>query len=196
MKKWAIGLSLILLQACATSKPNPEGLNLMSEDEYEKVMETYSDKIQVYSGLENIIDMTGTIINSAVAQGQMDQNARMYQWDAAKYTTEKVKMDEQMQKEATLFLSFYTPERKHDELHKNETLWKIFLDVNGKRFEVKAKKIKLLTEEIRGLYPYHSRFATPYLITFPVAMKSIENSNSQMTITGPVGSGKVKFKSR
>lgn len=196
MKTWIFGLGLILSQACATSNSNPNGLNLMSQNEYEKVMSDFTDKAQVYSGLENVIDMTATMINSYVAQGQMDQSARMYQWDSAKYTTEKVKIDEQMQKETTLFLSFYTPERKHDELHKNETLWKIFLDVNGKRFEGKAKKVKLLTEEIRGLYPYHSRFATPYMVTFPVASKSIENFPSQLTITGPVGSGQVKFKSR
>ena len=184
----------IILSACASSEKNNHGLVLISESEYEKITESYTDKVQIYSGLYNIMDISGTVVNTSVAKAQLDQNARLYEWDAAKMTTEKVKSDEELNKETEVFISFYTPERKHDDLQKNKTLWKIFLDANGKRYEGKAKKIKLLTQEIRGLYPYHTQFATPYLITFPVSTKSVEGTPLKLTITGSVGSASLNFK--
>lgn len=183
------------LASCATTPENPHGLALMTESDYTKVTENFTEKNQVYSGLYNLMDMSATLINSAVAKAQLEQTARLYQWDAAKMTTEKVKSDENLSKETEIFVSFYTPERKHDDLNKNQTLWKIFMDANGKRYEGKVKKIKLLTDEIRGLYAYHTRFATPYSIVFPVSVRSIENTNIKLTVTGPVGSATVQFKS-
>jgi hypothetical protein len=167
----------------------------MSESEFEKTTENYSNHIQVYSGLYNTVDMTGTLLNSAVAKAQLDQNARKYQWDAARYTTEKASFDARMQNETEIFLSFYTPERKHDDLHKNQTLWKIFLDTNNKRLEGKVKKVKLLTQEIRSLYPYHTTFATAYSITFAIPTRLVELSSSKLTVTGPVGTASLDFRS-
>ncbi len=185
---------MLWLCSCASTPENPHGLPLMSESEYETNIETFTEKTQVYSGLYNVMDISGTLINSTVAQSQLDQQARLYQWDPSKMTTEKVKSDEGLNKETEIFVSFYTPERKHDDLNKNQTLWKIFLDANGRRYEGKVKKVKLLTEEIRGLYPYHNRFATPYEIVFPVSVRSIESTPVKLTVTGPIGSANLQFK--
>jgi hypothetical protein len=92
-----------------------------------------------------------------------------------------------------MFLSLYTPERKHDDLHKNKTLWKIFLDSQGRRYEGKAVKIKLLTNEIQAMYPEHTRFATPYLVTFPVSTKSVDGQPTKLTLTGTVSSVSLDF---
>jgi len=84
--------------------------------------------------------------------------------------------------------------RKHDDFHKNQTLWKIFLDVDGKRHEGKTKKIKLLTEELQGIYQFHNRFSTPYSVVFPVPMKQIEAAKEvKITVTGPVGSATLEY---
>lgn len=140
------------------------------------------------------MDLTATILNSRVTTAQTDQMARLYIWDANKYTQEKVKADDKITKETEFFVSFFTPERKHDDLHKNQTLWKIFLDAGGKRYEGKVKKIKLLTEEIQGMYSYHNRFSTPYSVIFPIAARDIESlKDIKLTITGPVGSATLEF---
>lgn len=169
-------------------------MKLISESEYQHTVKMNSQHQQVYSGLYNIIDMTGMILNTEVTNAQHDQMARVYIWDENKYTQEKVKSEEKLRRETEIFLSFFTPERKHDDLNKNKTLWKIFLDVDGKRYEGKATKVKLLTEELQSLYPFHNRFSTPYSLVFPVAMKQIEQSGSiKLTITGPIGSATVDF---
>lgn len=195
MKWLTLILPLVFVASCATKAPAPAlSVKLIPESEYQQIIKQNSRQEQVYSGLYNSIDMTGVIINTAVTDAQMDQMARIYLWDDNKYTQEKIKSDEKLRKESEIFVSFFTPERKHDDLHKNKTLWKIFLDVDGKRLEGKATKIKLLVEEIQRIYPFHNRFSTPYTLTFPIPMKQIETAGSiKLTITGPVGSTTVDF---
>jgi hypothetical protein len=185
---------LILVTACATEVVTPTGLTLMSESVYNSVIADYSDAIERYDGLYNIITMRGTILNSKVAHAQLDQNARHYMWDQTKYTEEKNKTDEGLKKELQVHLSFYTPDRKHDDLQKSKTLWKIFLDSEGRRYEGKAIKVKLLPAEIIGLYSYHDHFTTPYTLTFAVPAALVENKATKLTITGPVGSASLNFK--
>lgn len=195
---YAVIISSLLINACQTSEKTEHLLKLISESDYHTIIEENSYHKQLYSGFYNDMDLTGAILNSKVSNAQVDQLARLYQWDEAKYTQEKIKSDDKLKKETEFFVSFFTPEKKHDDLHKNKTLWKIFLDVDGKRFEGKVTKIKLVTEEIQGLYPFHNRFSTPYSIIFPISMKSIETSDKiRLTITGPVASvsldyGKIK----
>lgn len=184
MKYFLTSLFLIL-SACATT---PKGIV-----DYDQVIEENSDKIRRYSGFYNTIDMEATVINSKVAAAQLQQSVNLYQWDDKKVAEEKANFENRLSKESEIFLSFFTPDRKNDDLFKNNTMWKIFLDVDGKRYEGKARKIKLQVVEIQGLYPYHNRFYTPYSLTFPVSMRSIEGKPMKLTLTGPVGSGSLEF---
>lgn len=187
-------LTLVNVSCTTTQDSIGSNINLIPEPEYQKTISENSRQKQIYSGLYNTMDLTATILNSKVSQAQTDQMARLYIWDENKYTQEKLKAEEKLTKETEYFVSFYTPERKHDDLHKNQTLWKIFLDAGGKRYEGKAKKIKLLTEELQGIYKYHNRFATPYSVIFPVPVKQIENAQGiKLTITGPVGSATLEY---
>ncbi|WP_415063362.1 hypothetical protein [Bdellovibrio sp.] len=190
--KYLLGLFLFL-SACASYEVTPSGNTLRTTGNYMDVIEKYTDKTRRYSGFYNTIDMEATVINSAVAEAQLGQSSMLYQWDEKKFAEEKVKYEARLNKESEIFLSFFTPEKKNDDLFKENTIWKIFLDVDGKRFEGKAKKIKLQLVEIEGLYPYHNRFYTPYSVTFPVPMKSIEGKVLKMTLTGAVGSGVLNF---
>ncbi|UXR64498.1 hypothetical protein EZJ49_15625 [Bdellovibrio bacteriovorus] len=181
---------ITLLSACAsTYEVTPSGRTLRTSDQYMEVLEQHSDKIRSYSGFYNVLDVEGVALNSKVAAAQLDQNMRLYQWTEERYQEEKVKFEQRLSKQAEFFVSFFTPERKNDDLFKDTTMWRIFLDVDGRRFEGKATRVKLPLAEIQGIYPFHNRFATPYIFTFPVPMLSVEGKEMKLTMTGPVGSG-------
>lgn len=189
-------IQLVLVFAfvgCASTGTNPNGVPVISQSEYEKRIEDYTKRTETYNGLMNTLHMSATLINSQTSEAQLMQKARLYQWDQPTFDTERQKADTEMNRVTQVFVSLYTPERKHDDLHKNQTLWKIFLDANGRRWEGKATKIKLLTNEVQALYPDHTRFATPYLITFQVPVKSIETQPVKLTLTGSVTSASVQF---
>jgi hypothetical protein len=179
---------------CASSETKKSD-NLKSEvhDKYLPILEKHSDKVQIYSGLDNILEVHGTLLSSAVLESQIELNKASYQWTAESFKTELTKSHENSAKYTEVFISLFTPEKKHDDLNKNKTLWKIFLDVNGRRYEGKATKVKLLTAEIQNTYPYHNLWLTPYVISFPVPTKEIDNQTAKLTLTGPIGSAQLNF---
>lgn len=181
-------LFLTLFSSCATQVITPVGMQVMSEREYEHTIEEGTQREQLYSSLQNILEIHATLLNSKVTHAILDQNARLYLWDITKYAEEQKKFKESAQSETIFFVSFYTPERKHDDLSKSKSLWKIFLDVKGRRYEGTATKIKLTTTEIRSIYPFHNRFSTGYFIKFPVPMEANEGHTMKLTLTGAVGS--------
>lgn len=177
---------------CASKYQNPS-LKLIDENEYYNTVEVNSQRKQVYDGFYATMEFSAVLLNTPTARARVDQNARIYQWDLDKYKDEKAKAESNLAKQTELFLSFYVPERKNDDLHRSKTLWKIFLDANGKRFEGKVEKVKTLMAEIVALYPKHNRWSTPYKVTFNVPTSLIEASPSKLTITGPAGSAFVDF---
>jgi hypothetical protein len=191
-------LSLVIISSlffvgCSSTPVNNQGLVVISQSEYHKRIEPFTKKIETYQGLLNTLHLTATLLNTQVVNNQLLNQARIYQWTPEQLETEKVKSQENLSKQIQVFVSLYTPEKKHDDLHKNKTLWKIFLDSQGRRFEGKASKVKLLTNEIQALYPDHTRFGTPYLITFPVPASEVESGRVKFTLTGTVDSISVEF---
>lgn len=193
MKKTLAILTLGLLAACASERKSSTGLDLMSENQYKKVLSDRTRHAQQYAGLHNVMDVTATILNPGVIRAQIEQSARLSQWDAARFQQELNKADDDLRRQTKLFLSFYTPERKNDDLHKKSTTWRIYLQGENQRWEGTATKMKESLAEIQGLYPYHNRFATAYMVSFPVAATEIDGRSFTVKITGPVGSTDLSF---
>ncbi|WP_413560053.1 hypothetical protein [Bdellovibrio sp. HCB209] len=190
--KYILALSL-LVTGCASYEITESGRALRTEDQYFSIVDKNTDRTTKYSGLYNLLEMQAVVLNSEVLDAQVDQLTRFYLWDEPKIQDEKIKRDARLNKETELFLSFYTPNVKNDDLQKDTTLWKIFLDVDGRRYQGKVTRIKSPLAELVSLYPTHNRFFTPYALTFPVAMKSIEGKEMKVTVTGPVGSGTLNY---
>ena len=157
------------------------------------MVDKWSDRVEDYSGLNNTITVMATLLNSEMNQAQLEHNARLFQWDQNKMSEEKKLVDEKATKQTDVFVSFYSPERKWDDLYKSKTLWKVFLDVDGQRFEGKAAKVKLLTREIQSLYPYHTGYGTPYVVTFPVATTRTDGKPVRLVFTGSISSVTLSF---
>jgi hypothetical protein len=186
-------LPFLILAACATTHPDPR-LTLISEGQYRQIIESNMRNEKVYDGFMNVMDVSAVELNHTVLEAQADHNARIYQWDPTQYATEKQKSLASLPQQTDFFVSFFVPDRKHDDLHKPNTKWKIFLDINGKRIEPKEiKRVKALLVELQEMYPHHSRWHTPYKITFPIPASDIEKMGAKLTFTGPVGSLTLDF---
>ncbi len=184
---------LVLGFSCATRLPTPAGVPEISVSEYETLIENKSKKLEVYDGLYNKLTIEGTWLDSQITEASLSHSARLLQWNEEKYKDEKTKAISKHATTTDFFVSFYTPERKYNDLSQNKTLWKIFLDVDGKRYEGKATKVKLLLTEIQMLYPYHNRWSTPYILTFPVATSLVEGKRAVLTLTGSISSPQLQF---
>lgn len=186
-------LSSVLFSACVTPYSNPHMQNLIPESDYVSVSEKFSDNKKIYDGFIQTMEVSATLLNTSVSKAQLDQKARIYQWTPETYNSNKSEMEASLSKETKMFMGFFVPERKHDDLHKSKTLWKIFLDVGGKRYEGKAERLKTIVADVQSLYPKHNRFYTPYIITFNAPVSQIEFAASKLTLTGPVGTTVLDF---
>lgn len=156
-------------------------------------IERYSAGDTEYSGLYNNFEFRATLLNAEVRDSLISRQASYFQWDRDKTMSEREKSRQESSTTTTVFVSFYTPDRHNDNLADVKSIWRIYLDAGGKRYAGKAKKIRLLLVEVQELYPYHTRWNSPYTVEFPVSTNAIETQRSSLTITGPLGTRTVEF---
>ncbi len=161
-----------------------------------EVIEAHSSGDSEFAGLYNTFELKATVLNTTVREALVQRQGEYYQWDSAQQTTEREKAMQENSAEAAVFISFATPERRNDNLADKKSIWRIFLDVGGRRYVGQAKKDRRLIAELQALFPYHTRWNTPYLLSFPVGMSAIENQSMKLTVTGPLGSRVLEFKSQ
>ena len=184
---------LMSLSSCVSTRENPNIKDLISEGDYYRAVSFSTKSDKLYDGFAQTLDLSATLLNTEVSRAQLDQNARIYQWSAEEYANKKSELETSLSKQTQVFISFFVPERKHDNLTKQNSVWKIFLDTGGKRIEGKVEKVKLVLAELQLLYPHFTRFNSPYKVTFPMPISMVENAESHFTMTGPVGSAKLTF---
>jgi hypothetical protein len=187
-------LSFLFLSACATQLPVANGIKEISTSDYQSLAQSKTEKVEVYNGLYNQLTVSATRIDGEMTDAFLSHSARLLQWTTAQYQTEKAKLISQGAEKTNFFISFYTPERKHDDLSSSKSIWKIYLDINGQRYEGKAVKMKSQLTEVETMYPAHNRWSTPYTVTFPVAAAIADGKPAVITFTGTLTSAQLKFK--
>ena len=160
---------------------------------YEQKLDRYSAGDKEYAGFYNAFEYRATILNTPVRDLLLQKRAAYFQWDDAKIAQEKEKSHQELSTQTIMFVSFFTPERLNDNLADRKTIWRTYIDAGGRRYEGKVTRIRLLLAELSTLYPYHTRWNSPYKFEFPVPTTAIETQDVTLTITGPLGSRSVTF---
>jgi len=186
-------LSSAFVSSCVTRLPTPQGIKEISTSEYETVVENKTKKTEVYDGFYNKLTVQATKLDAEMTESLMAYSAKLSQWNLEKYKEEKNKLIENHSTQTEFFMSFYTPERKHDDLSIKQTSWKVYLDVGGQRYEGKATKVKSLFLDLEAIYPHHNRWSTPYVVSFPVATATTESQKMTITVTGPLATTQLNF---
>lgn len=176
----------------ATNQTTNSNTNSVS---YGMQIDRFSDGDAEYSGFYNNFEYKATLLNSAIRSALLQKQNDYYQWDRDKFMKERDKSDQEAATETSVFLSFFTPDRKNDNLFDSKSIWRVYLEADGRRYQGKVKRVRSLLAELQTLYPYHTRWNTPYVLSFPVPTNSIESQNSTLTVTGPLGSKTVRFTS-
>jgi len=167
-----------------------------SAAEYEKILDKYSTGDTEYNGFYNSFGFHVAILNSEVIEASIKRQAFFYLWDQARIDSERDKAFKAASESTDVFLSFFTPDKRDDNLATEKSIWRVLLDVGGKRYVGKIKKLKRNLSELITLYPFHTRWNTAYLVSFPIMVSQAETQNSKLTITGPLGVRSVEFSAK
>lgn len=186
-------LALNIFSSCTSTPAAKEGVPTVDISEYESHVQSKTQNIESYNGLMNQLNVSATKMDTKMTEALLARSGQIYEWNAASFQEEKTKMMSDLATKTIFFLSFYTPERNHNNLTALKPIWKIYLDVGGQRYEGKATKIKTMLADLQSLYPHHNRFSTPYKIEFSVPTAQTENQSEILTITGPNASVKLNY---
>lgn len=195
MKKYLITLTFTsLFFGCAAKDIKYPNIPVISETDYENKLDQNTQKKEVYSGFHNILTFTATLNDGPMMDAQLAKQAEAYQWNETTYQKQKTEMTADLGNKTQVFLSFFTPEKKQNNLSQKSTTWKIYLDIGSQRYEGTATKLKTAYEDLVLIYSYHNKWSTPYKIEFPVGANTIGNQKVKFTITGAVGEGTVDLR--
>lgn len=183
----------MLVFGCTTD-PKTTSKFYHNSSDYEQVLYKYTKNIEKLDGLYNVFSVAATEMTSQVQMLQLNKEANDFQWNDKQFDDERAKVSDNLRKESQFFLSFFTPKRKHDDLDLGASIWRIYLDHEGKRYIGKIQKYAGILEEVRSYFPSHTQWATPYMVTFPIPMNAIEGSDVSLVITGPLGNATLEFK--
>lgn len=195
MKYFVLTILACTIFSCSTTPPSKEGVPTVNVSDYENLVEKNTKKTESYNGLSNQLNVSATKMDTKMNEAMLARSGQIYQWNSTVFQEEKTKTMTDLATKTIFFLSFYTPERNHNNLTALKPIWKIYLDVGGQRYEGKASRVKTALADLESLYPHHNRFSTAYKIEFSVPTAQTESQDEALTITGPNASVKLNYSS-
>lgn len=181
------------LLSCASQPVADSPVESMPPNEYSALIRKYTRGTDQYQGFHQTFQADVTMLNTEVTAANVRKRAQFLGWDEGKYQEERERALQETNAYSKFFLRFFTPERDYDDLAKGKTIWKIYLDLDGRRFEGKARKSNVKLVETVALFPHMDRFSTAYEITFNVPMTTLERQSSHLIITSSLGSAEFQF---
>lgn len=164
--------------------------------EYEALIKRNTRSANQYSGLYQTFQCDVTQLNNEVLAESLKQKGHFLQWNQTEYQQERDKVMQEASAYAKFFIRFYTPDRDYDDLDKGKSIWKVYLEYSGNRFEGKIRKLNDKLIEIEAMYPHMNRFSTPYEVTFNIPMPTIEGGSAKVVITSSLGTAEFPFAPR
>jgi hypothetical protein len=186
------------LASCGHSPvQNGRIIDPVDESEYKATINKYTRSDRQYSGFYQSYELAGTLITSETSQAILKKRGTYLQWDAKSLSSEREKALQALSTQTTFLFSLYTPERTHNDLNKGTSIWKIYLDADGARYEGKVKKRNEKLVDIIHLFPYHSRWSIAYRVDFDVPTSVVERSSKlRIVFTSSLGASTFEFNSK
>lgn len=172
---------LLLVNSCTHLSSN------QSPSHYYEVYDKWSREKKSYEGLQQSMQSLLIVFSPEMARAVNQQKATIYGWGPDKRDQQISQEMLELEKKTSAFLGFYFSQRRMGSLTRKNSPWKIFLDVEGKRFVGEVKKNRASMAELRRLYPDLTNWQTPYYIEFAVPWKTLDGKPFTIHISGPLG---------
>jgi hypothetical protein len=196
---FALFVSSLILNGCSTiektdGKTGADIGQRFDETSYENLIYANTQHEVRYEGFYNKFEIYATFLNSKVQSAILQKRSDAFQWDARQAQNEREKMFQENTTQTKFQISFFTPSVRINDLHKGNSIWKIYLESNGQRYEGKAKRVNNKLEDVAAIFPYHNRWSIAYEVIFPVPLSAVESGPVTFVISSTQGSAKLDFK--
>lgn len=186
-----ISLSFLISSCSTTGGAKPIKL----PETYKATVGSLTVNDELYNGWTNVFHYHATLLTEDLYSQQIEVLAKAKLWSDDEASSERRKLAESVANETQVFLSFYTPEIQYNDLNESGSVWRIFLDVDGKRYTGRATKYIKNYADTKSLYPQHTPWSKAYMIQFPISFLQIKDkSSARLVITGSLGVSQKSFK--
>lgn len=198
MKKFILCCTLsVLAVACAAGAPRPELAPPPSPNgsaDYRGVIASHTKFYRKYDGFYESFRVHATLLSPECRDAIIQQRSKYLQWDAQKMQAEHDRSSQEMATQTQFLLQLYTPETDYNDLGKYNSIWKIYLEIEGHRFEGKVAKVHGKPIEFQAVYPQYDSFSRPYLLTFNVATSDVIRHDVKLILASTLGDAEFTFK--
>lgn len=197
MKSIIFILTIVLVISGCASSPETEspvviGTRMNSAD-YQKLVSNHTKREQKYDGFYNTLDVSATFLNSDVQTAILQKKAETLQWQNATAQAEREKLFQQNSNSTQFFVSFFIPTRRLNNLDKPDSVWKVYMEVGGQKYEGQATKNKEALETLQATYPQHSRWSIPYIVSFKIPLSQVEKQTVKLVFASSVAQSALQF---
>jgi hypothetical protein len=190
----ALLLSLIVAgTGCQSANRGADAGPRLGDHDYGSLLAKHTRHDASYEGFYNKFELHVLFLNTQVQTAILQKRSDTLVWDTATAQRERERVFQENATQTRFFMSFFSPAYRVNDLHKGTSIWKIYLEVDGKRYEGKVVKSKAKLEELQATYPFHTRWGLPLEVTFSVPLSGVEKSNPVFILTSSQGSSRLKF---
>lgn len=197
MKSMALCFAIALISwGCAEVSVHDDTTKVssgLSSQEYADYLIHRAVHDRRYDGIYQIFEINALIVNSDVQNILLLRQGETLGWDTAKLRLEKERSAQLMSTQTRAIISFFSPDLQVDDLAKPNSVWRVYLEAEGARFEAKVRKLPGKLPELRNIYPFHNRFSTVYECTFNVPATKVEMAPAVLVVTSTMGSSRLNF---
>jgi hypothetical protein len=181
------------LFACTSAEKKDEASQNPAVPTYADMIRKHTQFFRKYDGFYEAFRGHATLLSPEVRSTQIQQKAAYLDWDSKKIQMERDKNNQEVASQTTVFLQFYAPVQEYDDLDKINSIWHVYLDVDGRKFEAKIKKAKGKLTDFHALYPEFDNFSTPYNLTFSVSTSDVIRHKTKLILASSLGDGEFTF---
>lgn len=166
MKHFKLILVFVMTLCCAFA----QHAQAKKDKDYEKALKQWNRHDEVYrsSDLAATILWDATWLNPEMLDAQASLFARRYNLSASEESAKRLELESKNRGYAVFFISFFTQDRKFNDLANPAHGWQMTLESGGKKYKpLYIEKIKRPVPEDLLYYPHITHWSVGYRVSFP-----------------------------
>lgn len=192
MRRFALVLALLFLGACQYLNPLFYQGPFRDRD-YREALEKWTAEGRVHDRMATVISLQATLRTPEFTSNYVEAYAGSYRLTEREKRELKERLMADARKYYDFILAAFTEDEKENNLHDPRSSFKLYLITpEGLRLKpLEVRRIRRVTEEIRGFYPYINPWREAYVVRF----FGPPREGASLLVTCPKGTAELKYPS-
>jgi hypothetical protein len=189
-----ITIAVLSLSACSSPQKRGAEVGPRYEDSaYEAIYRRHTQFDKRYDGFYQLYEVYATLISPEIQTTILQKESDVYLWTPEKARMERERVMQESSNSTKMHLVMFTPNTSANDLNRKNSIWHMYLEVDGQRYEGTARKRIGPVEDIRSFIPTHNRFSVAYDVTFNVPTNAVTGKTVYFILTSALGTSRFAY---